>query len=78
MPRISKTTETRQEGYFTREWNIAADRALNFGDVVPFILPVTIDDTQAYAARVPERFKRAHWIRLPESSPLSSSNASGS
>ena len=62
---ISRTTETRQEGYFRREWNIAADRALNFADDVPFILPVTIDDTQAYAARVPERFKRAHWIRLP-------------
>lgn len=65
VPLISQTTETRQEGYFRREWNIAADRALNFADDVPFILPVTIDDTQAHAARVPERFKRAHWIRLP-------------
>ena len=63
---ISRTTETRQEGYFRREWNIAADRALNFADDVPFILPVTVDDTQAYTARVPERFRRAHWIRLPD------------
>ena len=66
VPLISQTTETRQEGYFRREWNIAADRALNFADDVPFILPVTIDDTQAHIARVPERFKRAHWIRLPQ------------
>lgn len=66
VPLISKTTETRQEGYFRREWNIAADRALNFADDVAFIIPVTIDNTQAHTARVPERFKRAHWIRLPD------------
>ena len=69
LPLISQTTETRQEGYFRREWNIAADRALNFADDVPFIVPVTIDDTQAYTARVPERFKRAHWIRLAQGEP---------
>lgn len=66
VPLISQTTETRQEGYFRREWNIAADRALNFADDVPFIVPVTIDHTSAYSARVPERFRRAHWISLPQ------------
>ncbi len=66
VPLISQSTETRQEGYFRREWNIAADRALNFADDVPFILPVVVDGTQAYSARVPERFKRAHWIKMPD------------
>lgn len=65
LPLISRTTETRQEGYFRREWNIAADRALNFADDVPFIVPITIDDTAAYSARVPERFRRSQWISAP-------------
>lgn len=65
VPLVSRGTEARQEGYFRREWNIAADRALNFADDVPFIVPVTIDETAAYTARVPERFRRAHWISLP-------------
>lgn len=62
---ISRETDARQEGYFRREWNLAADRALNFADDVPFILPVTIDDTPAYMARVPERFRQAHWMSMP-------------
>jgi hypothetical protein len=62
---ISRETDARREGYFRREWNLAADRALNFSDEVPFILPVTIDDTAAYTARVPERFRGAHWTALP-------------
>ena len=64
IPLVSRETEARQEGYFRREWNIAADRALNFADDVPFLLPVTIDDTAAYSARVPERFRGAHWTTL--------------
>lgn len=65
VPLISRETDARQEGYFRREWNLAADRALNFADDVPFILPVTIDDTAAYMARVPERFRQAHWMSMP-------------
>lgn len=65
MALISRETDARREGYFRREWNIAADRALNFADDVPFLLPVTVDDTAAYNARVPERFRSAHWTALP-------------
>jgi hypothetical protein len=70
LPLISRETEARQEGYFRKEWNLAADRALNFADDVPFILPITVDDTPAYSARVPERFRRAQWT------PLASGNMS--
>lgn len=62
---ISRETEARPEGYFRREWNLAADRALNFADDVPFLIPVTIDDTAAYSARVPERFRGTHRTALP-------------
>lgn len=65
VPLISRETEARQEGYFRREWNLAADRALNFAEDTPFILPVTIDSTPAYMSRVPERFRQAHWMSLP-------------
>jgi hypothetical protein len=69
MPLISRETEARREGYFRREWNIAADRALNFADDEAFLLPVTVDGTPAYSARVPERFRAAHWSALPDGQP---------
>jgi hypothetical protein len=68
---ISRETNARPEGYFRREWNIAADRALNFADDVTFLLPVTIDDTAAYSARVPERFRAMHWTVLRDGQPTS-------
>ncbi len=41
------------------------DRALGIAEEVPFIVPVTIDDTAAYTAKVPERFKRSQFTPLP-------------
>jgi hypothetical protein len=61
---ISRQTDARQEGYFRREWAMAADRALYFADDVPFLLPVIIDDSRSSTARVPERFRAAHWTTL--------------
>lgn len=66
VPLISAETDARREGYFRREWNIAADRALNFADDEAFLLPVVIDATAAYSARVPERFRAAHWTTLSD------------
>src|SRR6185295_8550987 len=45
MPVISATTERRKEGYFRREWRLAAERTLDMADDVLFLLPVVIDDT---------------------------------
>jgi len=66
LPIVSKATESRLEGYFRREWAWAADRALSIADEIPFIVPVTIDDTPAYTAKVPERFKRCQFTQLAD------------
>ncbi len=64
VPIVSRATESRAEGYFRREWARAADRALGIADEIPFIVPVTVDDTPAYTAKVPERFKRTQFTQL--------------
>ena len=65
IPVISASTERRLEAYFRREWSYALDRARNIAEGALFILPVCIDDTDAGAAQVPERFKALHFTRLP-------------
>jgi len=65
MPLISVATTRRGEGYFRREWLLAAERAMDFADSVPFIIPVAIDDTDEDADGVPERFLKPQWTRLP-------------
>jgi hypothetical protein len=65
MPLISAAATRRDEGYFRREWWLAAERAMDFADSVPFIIPVAIDDTDEDAEGVPERFLKAQWTRLP-------------
>jgi hypothetical protein len=64
MPIVSHATESRPEGYFRREWAWAADRALGIADEVPFLVPLTVDDTPPYSAKVPERFKRSQFTHL--------------
>src|SRR4051812_27254357 len=56
MPMISAATEKRKEGYFRREWRLAAERTLDMADDVMFLLPVVIDATSESTARVPSKF----------------------
>ncbi len=65
IPVISRTTESRLEGYFRREWSYALDRARNMAEGALFILPVSLDGTSAQGAHVPERFKALHFTELP-------------
>jgi hypothetical protein len=65
MPVISAASTRRLEGYFRREWRWASERAMDFADSVPFIIPVVIDDTPEDAENVPDRFSRWQWMRLP-------------
>jgi len=65
LPIISVNTEARSEGYFRREWKLAVDRTDDMSTDVPFLVPVAIDDTPESSPRVPDRFRQAHWIRLP-------------
>jgi hypothetical protein len=64
IPIVSATTERRHEGFFRREWSYAIDRTRNMADDAVFILPVCIDDTDAATARVPDKFKAVHFMRL--------------
>ena len=65
IPIISATTQNRREGYFRREWKLAEERSFGIADTVAFILPVVIDDVDAYNGLVPESFQRAQWTSLP-------------
>lgn len=65
LPLISAAATRRDEGYFRREWSWAVERARDFSDSVPFIIPVAIDDTPEGVDSVPERFLRPQWTRLP-------------
>jgi len=65
IPVISAATQRRHEAYFRREWSYALDRTRNMADGALFVLPVTIDDTNAAEALVPDRFKALHFTHLP-------------
>ena len=65
IPVISATTQRRAEAYFRREWSYAIDRLRNMADGALFVLPVTIDSTDAGQALVPDRFRALHFNSLP-------------
>jgi len=65
IPVISAATQRRLEGYFRREWSYAMDRVRNMADGALFILPVTIDGTNAVDALVPDKFKALHFTPMP-------------
>ena len=66
IPVISANTEGRDEGYFRREWSLAADRTRDMAHRRAFIVPVVIDGTSERGASVPEKFRELQWTRLPE------------
>jgi len=73
IPIVSANTqrEDRNRAYFWREWNIADDLALGMAPGERFIVPVVVDDTDPYAAKVPARFPAANFTRLPGGAPAS-------
>lgn len=72
IPMVSANTqrEDRSRAYFWREWNIADDLALGMAPGERFIVPVVIDDTDPYGAKVPARFGAANFARLPRGEPV--------
>ena len=64
IPVVSANTQRRLEAYFRREWSYALDRVRNMADGAIFILPVTVDATQAGEALVPDKFKALHFNHL--------------
>lgn len=65
VPIISANTQSRKEGYFRREWNLAVTRTLDMAEGIAFLLPVVIDGTPDSEALVPEKFREVQWTRLP-------------
>ena len=64
IPIISANTEARLEGYFRREWKLAAGRTHDMADDKPFLVPVVIDGTKDQDAHVPEQFRAVQWTQL--------------
>jgi hypothetical protein len=77
MPVISAHTEARREGYFRREWRLAAERTLDMADDSVFLVPVVIDDTSEALARVPDKFRAVQWVRVPGGEPNAALEALG-
>lgn len=69
LPIVSRQTEDRLEGYFRLEWRLAAERAMQIAEGVPFIVPICIDDTDTYNASVPAKFREVQWMKLAGGSP---------
>jgi len=65
IPVISAQTEAREEGYFRREWALAADRTRDMAYKRAFLIPVVIDNTPERGASVPDKFHELQWTRLP-------------
>ncbi|MDR4516078.1 MAG: TIR domain-containing protein [Nitrosomonas sp.] len=65
IPLISVTTESRNEGFFRKEWSLAIKRLPDFtGSDRNFLLPVVLGDIDPYKAAVPDEFKRYQFYRL--------------
>lgn len=65
IPVVSANTERRDEGYFRREWALAADRTRDMAHRRTFLVPVVIDGTSERGASVPDKFQELQWTRLP-------------
>lgn len=65
VPMISANTQSREEGYFRREWKLAVDRTNDMAGGRAFLLPVVLDGTSDSEALVPDKFREVQWTRLP-------------
>ena len=69
LPLVSANTQARHEGYFRLEWSLAAERAQQIAETIPFILPIAIDPVPRKEALVPERFLQVKWTPMPGGAP---------
>jgi hypothetical protein len=63
---ISRTTEGRDESYYHKERNWAAQRVLSMTHARPFYFPVTIDDTPLPVRHEPRAFAAIDAERAPD------------
>ena len=70
MPLISETTESREGGFFRKEWSWALRKMPDFtGSGRQFLFPVVIDNINPYQAKVPEEFKRIQFTPVVNAKP---------
>jgi hypothetical protein len=65
VPMVSRRAAGRMEGYFRTEWGLAIQRAAAISEVVPFLLPVRIDDVAYSESGIPSGLREKHWIEMP-------------
>lgn len=65
IPFISRSTQTRTEGYFRLEWHLADQRTHLMAKGRTFLIPVCVDNMREADAEVPDSFKVVQWTRLP-------------
>ncbi|CAA0123960.1 Uncharacterised protein [Halioglobus japonicus] len=69
VPIISPITDSREDGFFRREWHWATERLMNFaGANRRFIVPIIDGGLDPYASLVPEEFKNLHFYKWDEAS----------
>lgn len=70
VPVISRNTESRDEGFFRKEWRWAVERLETMtGSSRPFLMPLVIDATPAHQAKVPPEFGKYQWATAPGGTP---------
>jgi hypothetical protein len=70
MPIISETTESREDGFFRKEWSWALAKLPEFtGTDRQFLFPVVIGDVNPYAAKVPDEFRKVQFTNLAAGVP---------
>jgi hypothetical protein len=66
IPLISETTDSRDKGYFRKEWTWAISRLPYFtGSDRHFVVPVLIGPSDWRPVKVPQEFNQMHYVRLP-------------
>src|SRR5262249_9123696 len=65
IPVVSASTQRRLEAYFRRGWSYALDRMRNMADGALFVLPLSIDATNARDALVPDKVRALHFTQRP-------------
>ena len=66
LPVVSANTQARQlKGISAWNGDWPPSGRIQIADTVPFILPITIDQTGAVDALVPEAFQTSQWSQLP-------------
>ncbi|MCC6317216.1 MAG: toll/interleukin-1 receptor domain-containing protein [Gemmatimonadaceae bacterium] len=69
LPVVSRNTESRQEGYFRREWRLADERTHRLSARRRFVIPVTTDGVPASGSDTPQSFKTVTWGKAPGGDP---------